>query len=94
MAVPAFAIPVPAIALAIVIWLLLAYAVAQYGENKGFAFAPLFIATLFLGFPLVLLGIALAAGLRPKEDAPTGNGLHPTLSPGEATLIETIRKSL
>ncbi len=33
-----------------------------YGTGRGFRFWPLFIAAVFLGFPLVLLGITLAAG--------------------------------
>lgn len=47
---------------AVTIWLVAALLVADYGHGKGFAFWPLFIAALFLGFPLVLLGVTLASG--------------------------------
>ena len=47
---------------AFVIWLIAAFMTATYGTGRGFRFWPLFIAAVFLGFPLVLLGITLAAG--------------------------------
>ncbi len=34
-------------------------AVASYGARKGFPFAPVLIASVFVGFPLVLLVIAV-----------------------------------
>jgi hypothetical protein len=37
--------------------------VASYGYGRGFRFWPLFLSALFLGFPLVLLAIAIAVGL-------------------------------
>lgn len=52
-----------------VLWLAVAAMVAGYGHGKGFPFFPLFISAFFLGplWPLVLLGIALAAGPRKRE---------------------------
>jgi hypothetical protein len=47
-----------------VAWLLLAAGAAAYGYVKRFEFAPLFIAGVFLGFPVVVLGVALASGIR------------------------------
>lgn len=42
-------------------WVMLATMTANYGANRGFDFAPLFVCSLFLGFPLVLLAITIAA---------------------------------
>lgn len=47
---------------AFVIWTVAGGLVATYGQGRGFRFWPLFISAFFLGFPLVLLGVALAAG--------------------------------
>jgi hypothetical protein len=52
----------------------IAMAVANYGPSKGFPFAPVLIAALFIGFPLVLLAVALMPP-RPgsiAEAAPVG----------------------
>jgi hypothetical protein len=46
-----------------VVWGLLAAMVASYGYGKGFSFWPLFLSGVFLGFPVVLLAIAIAVGL-------------------------------
>lgn len=37
----------------------LSIAVARYGAAKGFPFLPLLTASVFIGFPLVLLAAAL-----------------------------------
>jgi hypothetical protein len=34
-------------------------AVAAYGAGKGFPFVPVLIGSLFIGFPIVLLAVAL-----------------------------------
>jgi hypothetical protein len=44
------------------LYLLINGFVAGYGHGKGYPFFPLFVASLFLGFPLVLLVITIAAG--------------------------------
>ena len=36
--------------------------VAFYGRQSGYPFFPLFVAAIFLGFPVVLLVITIAAG--------------------------------
>lgn len=46
----------------LILWLLLAAAVAEHGRSKGYAWFPLFICGVFLGWPLVLLGVTLASG--------------------------------
>jgi hypothetical protein len=46
------------------VWLLFAAGTAEYGRSRGYPFFPLFIASVFLGFPLVLLAVTLAAGPR------------------------------
>jgi hypothetical protein len=51
------------LAAAIVVAVALDAMVASYGYGKGFRFWPLFISAIFLGFPLVLLTIAIAGGL-------------------------------
>lgn len=51
------------------VWLLLAIGAAGYGYVNGFAFWPLFVAAVFIGFPIVVLGVALAAGVRSQSSA-------------------------
>jgi hypothetical protein len=50
-----------------VIFLLVNAAVASYGSDRGYPFFPLFVASLFMGFPLVLLVVTIAAGPRPTQ---------------------------
>ena len=42
-------------------WLMLAMMTATYGANRGFDFGPLFVCSLLIGFPLVLLAITIGA---------------------------------
>jgi len=42
-------------------WLMLAMMTATCGANRGFDFGPLFVCSLFLGFPLVLLAVTIGA---------------------------------
>ena len=61
-------VPAPFVALALVVVALnvvIAAAVATYGAQKGFPFAPVLIAAIFIGFPLVLLAVAL---MPPRQD--------------------------
>ena len=44
--------------------LIIDYLVASYGSDQGFPFVPLFVSSFFLGFPLVLLAIAVGTGRR------------------------------
>jgi Na+/H+ antiporter NhaC len=46
----------------IVAWLALGTVASLYGWQKGYPFFPLFVASTFLGFPVVLLVVAVAAG--------------------------------
>lgn len=50
------------IAAGAILWLGFAAMTAGYGREQGYPFVPLFIAAVFLGFPLVLLVVAIAAG--------------------------------
>lgn len=43
----------------IVLNVAISVAVANYGSGKGFPFVPVLIASVFIGFPLVLLAVAL-----------------------------------
>ena len=52
------------IAAGLAIWVGLAGMTASHGNAKGFGFWPLFVCTVFLGFPLVLLGITIGDGIR------------------------------
>jgi hypothetical protein len=52
------------LAVAALVHLLVSLMVANYGESKGFGFGPLFLAALFLGFPTVLLAVAIGGTLR------------------------------
>jgi hypothetical protein len=38
---------------------------AKYASRKGFPFAPILVACLFIGFPVVLLIVALAPSRQP-----------------------------
>lgn len=49
------------------IYLLVNAIVAGYGSGKGYAFFPLFVASVFVGFPIVLLVVTIAAGPRPTQ---------------------------
>ena len=52
---------------ALLVWLVLAVLVADYGRGKGFPFFPLFISAVFLGpvgWALVLLAVTIGAGPR------------------------------
>jgi peptidoglycan/LPS O-acetylase OafA/YrhL len=51
------------------IWTVLAILVAMYATMKGYPGFPIFLAAVFLGFPLVLLAVTVAAGPR-REPAP------------------------
>jgi hypothetical protein len=55
------------IAAGAVAWLAAAGVVAGYGKGRGYAFTPLFICALFLGFPIVLLGVVVGEGPRTRE---------------------------
>jgi hypothetical protein len=46
--------------------------VASYGQDKGYPFFPLFAASTFLGFPVVLLVVTIAAGPKPKSPVSGG----------------------
>lgn len=46
---------------AFVVWITASWATAEYGRSKGFAFFPLFVASVFLSPALVLLAIAISA---------------------------------
>lgn len=56
------------IVVGVVIWLVLALMVAAYGGGFGYPFFPLFVSAVFLGFPLVLLAVTIAAARRPLID--------------------------
>ena len=43
------------------VYLVLNVAVADYGRSHGYPFLPLLIAGLFIGFPFVLLAVAIAS---------------------------------
>ena len=55
-----------AIGCAALVYLIVAVVVAGYGQGKGYPFFPLFVASMFMGFPLVLLVVTIAAGRRPQ----------------------------
>jgi hypothetical protein len=42
---------------------------AQYASRKGFPFAPILVACLFVSFPVVLLIVALAPSRQPPPGA-------------------------
>jgi hypothetical protein len=50
----------------LLVWLILAGVVADYGRSRGHPFFPLFVCSLFLSFPVVLLAIAVVP--RGKRD--------------------------
>jgi hypothetical protein len=52
---------------AVVIWLVLAALVAEYGRGKGFPWFPLFICGVFLSWALVLLAVTIGGGPRLKS---------------------------
>jgi len=69
-----------------ILWLGLAVMTAAYGAKRGFALLPLTIAALFLGFPVVLLAIAIGAGVnrsQAKRTAPATGDLPDPLQPSE-----------
>lgn len=50
---------------AILVWLVLAVVVADYGRGKGYPFFPLFVSAVFLGpvgWAIVLLAVTVGAG--------------------------------
>jgi hypothetical protein len=51
---------------AALVYLIVNAVVAGYGQGKGYPFFPLFVASTFIGFPLVLLVVTIAAGRRPQ----------------------------
>jgi hypothetical protein len=52
-----------------VVWLGLAAATAEYGARRGYPFFPLFVASTFLGFPVVLLVVGIASRHLPEAVA-------------------------
>ena len=50
----------------LVLWQALAAMAAGYGRGKSYPFFPLFVAAVFLGFPIVLLAVAIGAGPRSR----------------------------
>lgn len=48
------------------VWVILNAATAFYGKAFGYPFFPLFVAGLVLGFPVVLLVVAIASRHRPE----------------------------
>jgi hypothetical protein len=51
----------------VLIYVIINALVAGYGRTKGYPFFPLFVASLFIGFPVVLLVVTIAAGRRPQQ---------------------------
>lgn len=45
---------------ALAIWIAAAFAVALYGDWRGYAFLPVFVCALLMPFPFVLLVITVA----------------------------------
>lgn len=54
---------------ALLVWIAAAAMVAVYGTGRGFRGWPLFLAALFLGFPIVLLAVTVAPAPLPPSDA-------------------------
>jgi hypothetical protein len=54
----------------VLVYLVINAIVAGYGRGKGYPFLPLFISSVFLGFPVVLLVVTIAAGRRPRSGLP------------------------
>jgi hypothetical protein len=52
----------------VVLYLMFNAFTAGYGRSKGYPFFPLFVSSLFMGFPLVLLVVTIAAGSRARRD--------------------------
>ena len=48
----------------VVVKVIVDYLVASYGRDEGFPFVAVFVSSFFLGFPLVLLAVAVAGGPR------------------------------
>jgi len=65
--ISASALLVAVIIIGIIIYLAINFMVATYGRDRGYPFFPLFVASWFLGFPLVLLVITIAAGRKAQE---------------------------
>jgi hypothetical protein len=51
----------------VLIWLVLSAMVAAYGSDRGYPFFPLFVSAAFIGFPVVLLVVTIAAGPRRRR---------------------------
>jgi hypothetical protein len=51
----------------VVAYALLNVLVALYGRDKGYPFFPIYVASWFLGFPLVLLVVTVAAARREQR---------------------------
>jgi hypothetical protein len=50
-----------------IVWIAVSVAAALYPWSKGYPFFPMFVAALFLGFPIVVFVVAIAVGRdRPK----------------------------
>jgi hypothetical protein len=45
-----------------VVWIAVSVVGALYPWSKGYPFLPMFIAALFLGFPIVVFVVAIAVG--------------------------------
>lgn len=54
---------------AVAIWLALAATAADYGRHHGYPFFPLFVCGACIGFPLVLLTVAIASRHQPYVES-------------------------
>lgn len=52
----------------VAVWFGLAGMTASYGSNRGFAFFPLFVCAIFVGFPVVLLAVPIGDGLAHRRE--------------------------
>lgn len=58
---------------AVTLWVGASLITAVYGRDKRYPFFPLFVASLFVGFPVVLLVITIAVGPKQPKVAAEGD---------------------